>query len=68
MQTLKNTVLLLLNISTIAFLGYIAQSSLLSSFVMVAFILFCVVAMPFLSMYAVKQYLDLSLKPRYEKS
>ncbi len=60
MQTLKNTLLLLLNISTIIFLGYVAQSSLLSSLVMVVFILFCVVAVPFLSAYAYKQYLNLS--------
>lgn len=59
---LKTTFLLLLNLSVIIFLGYVAQSGLLSSFVFVAFIFFTLVAIPFLAAHAIKLYLNLFIK------
>jgi uncharacterized membrane protein len=65
MQTLKSYFLLLLNISTIVFLAYVSQSGFLTSFVLAAFITFCMIAIPFLAAHAAKQYLTLSIKPGY---
>ena len=56
MQNMKNTVLLLLNMTAILSLAYLLQFKQLNSFALIGLILVSVVVIPFLATHALKQY------------